>query len=184
MRIRVDGELTLRSVESADADTLFLVVDGHRAHLGAWLPWVEHTVSVADTRAFIALSRENEADGTGLAALIEARGELCGCIGLDAIDRFHRASELGYWLREDCQGRGLATRSAAALIGYAFSRRGLDLNRLGLRAAPDNHRSRALARRLGFREEGVLREAQRRHGRYSDLVLYSLLRGEYEARSP
>ncbi len=182
MRIRVDGELTLRSVESADAETLFLVVDGHRAHLGAWLPWVEHTVSVADTRAFIALSRENEADGTGLAALIEVGGELCGCIGLDAIDRFHRATELGYWLREDCQGRGLATRSAAALIGYAFSQ--LGLNRIGLRAAPGNHRSRALARRLGFREEGVLREAQRRHGRYTDLVLYSLLRREYETRAP
>ncbi len=181
MRIRVDAELTLRSVEASDADALFLVVDGHRAHLGAWLPWVEHTVSVADTRAFIALSRENETDGTGLAAVIEAGGQLCGCIGLDAIDRFHRTSELGYWLREDCEGRGLVTRAAQTLIGYAFSQ--LGLNRLGLRTAPENDRSRAVARRLGFREEGVLREAQRRHGRYFDLVLYSLLRRDYEASS-
>lgn len=181
MRLQIDPDTRLRSVEPTDAEALFLVIDGHRDHLRRWLPWVDRTYSAADTLAFIALSRENEADGSGLAALIEARDQLCGVIGLDAIDPANRSSEIGYWLREDCQGRGLATRAAAALIEYAFAR--LRLNRVAIRAACENRRSRAVAERLGFREEGVLREAERRGDRFVDVVVYSLLRRDGVAKS-
>lgn len=179
MRLEIDPDTRLRSVERSDAEALFLVIDGHREHLRRWLPWVDRTFSSADTLAFIALSRENEADGTGLAALIEARGQLCGVIGLDAIDPANRSSEIGYWLREDCQGRGLATCAAAALVEYAFGT--LGLNRLAIRVAAGNRRSRDVALRLGFREEGVAREAERRGDRFVDVVVYSLLRRD---RSP
>jgi ribosomal-protein-serine acetyltransferase len=56
----------------------------------------------------------------------------------------------------------------------------LRLNRVGIEAAPNNPRSRALAERLGFREEGVLREAERfADDDYRDLVLYSMLASEW-----
>jgi len=178
MRSRIDSDTTLRSVEITDADALFLVVDGHRSHLGAWLPWVDQTRSANDTRAFIETSIENEKNGTGLAAIIEKRGEICGVVGLDSIDVKNRSSHIGYWLREDVQRLGLATRAVACLTEYGFS--ALGLNRLDIRAAPENHRSRAVAERLGFREEGILREAERHGDRFTDLVSYSLLRREHE----
>ncbi len=124
------------------------------------------------------MSRETEAAGTGLAALIEQGGEICGVISLDSFDPANRSSEIGYWLREDCQGRGLATRAAASLIEYAFSV--LGLNRLAIRAATENHRSRAVAERLGFVEEGILREAAQRDHHFVDLALYALLRRDFE----
>jgi ribosomal-protein-serine acetyltransferase len=176
----VDSDTTLRSVEITDADALFLVVDGHRSYLRAWLPWVDQTRSANDTRAFIEKSIENEKNGTGIAAIIERRGEVCGVVGLDSIDVKNRSSDIGYWLREDLQGLGLATRAVACLADYAFTE--LGLNRLGILAAPENRRSRAVADRLGFREEGILREAERHGDRSTDLVSYTLLRREHENR--
>ena len=48
-----------------------------------------------------------------------------------------------------------------------------------IQAAVDNHRSRAIPERLGFREEGVRREAERVGDRYHDLVLYAILAPEW-----
>ena len=180
MQLKIDSNTKLRSVEIKDADALFRVVDAHRAHLRPWLPWVDRTRSADDTRAFIEKSIKNEEKGTGLAAIIEERDEICGAVGLDSIDEKNRSSDIGYWLRHDVQGRGLATRAVVCLIEYAFTT--LGLNRLGIRAAPSNRRSRAVAERLGFREEGILREAERHGDRFVDLVSYSLLRREHENR--
>jgi ribosomal-protein-serine acetyltransferase len=47
-----------------------------------------------------------------------------------------------------------------------------------VRAAPENRRSRAIPERLGFREEGQLREAERVKGRYLDSVVYGMLASE------
>lgn len=176
MFLHLGDDTTLRSVVPADGDALFLVIDGHREHLRPWLPWVDQTRVPADTAAFIAMSRENESAGTGLAAILESAGEICGVVGLDSIDRLQRASELGYWLREDCQGRGLMTRAARSLAEYAFET--LHLHRLVIRARVDNRPSRAVAERLGFRLEGILRGAERRAGGFVDVALYARLRSD------
>ena len=180
MRHKLDSDTTLRSVEIKDVEALFLVVDGHRSHLRPWLPWVDQTRSSDDTRAFVEMSIENEKNGSGLAAIIENRSGVCGVVGLDSIDVKNGSSDIGYWLREDVQGRGLATRAVACVIEYAFAT--LGLNRLSIRAAPENRRSRAVAERLGFQEEGILREAERHGDRFTDVVSYSLLRRDHENR--
>ena len=94
------------------------------------------------------------------------------------IDRENRTTTIGYWLAEDQQGRGLMTAAVKRLLEHAFDE--LRLNRVGIEVAPNNPRSRALAERLGFREEGVLREAERfGDDDYRDLVLYSMLASEW-----
>ena len=72
------------------------------------------------------------------------------------------------------------TRAVAALIEHAVS--ACDLNRIEIRAAVGNARSRAIPQRLGFQEEGTLREAERVGGAYLDIVVYSLLRSEWALR--
>jgi ribosomal-protein-serine acetyltransferase len=73
------------------------------------------------------------------------------------------------------------TRAVAALIEHAVSV--LELNRIEIRAAVGNARSHAVPQRLGFREEGTLRQAERVGGVYLDVVVFSLLASEWRAEA-
>lgn len=70
------------------------------------------------------------------------------------------------------------SRSVSAVLDEAFGR--LGLGRVSLRADVANERSRALARRLGFTEEGVLRQALAFPGGRRDAVVYSILASEWD----
>jgi ribosomal-protein-serine acetyltransferase len=65
------------------------------------------------------------------------------------------------------------TETVRALVDHAFGV--WELHRIEIAAAVDNARSRAIPQRLGFREEGVRRDAERHGDRYLDLVVYGLL---------
>ncbi|MFC4549128.1 MULTISPECIES: GNAT family N-acetyltransferase [Halorussus] len=90
----------------------------------------------------------------------------------------HDHGELGYWLLPEAQGNGYATEAATLVLDYAFETRGL--HRVYARIVDFNEASRALAERLGFREEGRLREHVFLNGAYRDTVLYGLLRVEWD----
>ena len=73
------------------------------------------------------------------------------------------------------------TAAVACLTGHAFDE--WRLNRVEIGVGPDNRRSRAIPERLGYREEGVLRSAERfDENDYRDLVLYAILASEWRAK--
>jgi len=72
------------------------------------------------------------------------------------------------------------TRACRALIDRGFGE--LRLHRITIHAAPDNARSRAVPERLGFTQEAVLRGAGKTAMGYVDLVVYSMLDQEWQAR--
>lgn len=69
------------------------------------------------------------------------------------------------------------TEAVRALTTHAFTV--LKLNRVEIRAAVGNVRSRAIPERLGFSQEGVARQAERIGDRYEDSVVYSMLATEW-----
>jgi RimJ/RimL family protein N-acetyltransferase len=86
-------------------------------------------------------------------AVVERGSDLVlGVVGVDG--QGDGAAELHYWIRSDHAGRGLTTEAAEAVI--AWSRRVLHLERLTLWAGRDNHASRRVAEKLGFRHVGPL----------------------------
>jgi ribosomal-protein-serine acetyltransferase len=171
----------LRLFESDHAVELFALVDTNRCYLRAWLPWVDSSKSVNDTSEFIAGSLHNFADLEGLAAGIWVADKLAGSIGVHDIDFHNRSAQLGYWLAEPLQGRGIVTDSCRAMIRYLFVER--DLNKIVIRCASDNARSRAIPESLGFQHEGRCRDAARLHDQLIDLEIYSLLRREWASRA-
>jgi ribosomal-protein-serine acetyltransferase len=172
-RYDLPGGCFLRLLEESDAAELYALIDGNRPYLARWLPWVEATRGPEDVLKFIRATRKQLADNNGFQAAIVDGANIVGVIGFHAIDWRHGSTAIGYWLAEDRQGRGTMTEAVRALVGHAFDV--WKLNRVEVRAAVGNVRSRAIPERLGFKEEGVLREAERIGERYEDSVVYSML---------
>ena len=173
----LSDDLRLELVEPRHAAELFHRVDENRGHLRRWLPWVDATRSAADILAFIERAQAQAGRNDGFQTAIVHRGAVVGMIGMHGIHWANRSTSLGYWLAEAAQGRGLMTQACRAYVGHAFG--ALDLHRVEIRAATANERSRAVAERLGFQLEGVVREAEWLYDHYVDHALYGLLRSEW-----
>jgi ribosomal-protein-serine acetyltransferase len=172
MRLEVADGCYLRLLEETDAEELYRLVDANRDHLAEWMPWAAGQ-TLEQTANFIhaSLRRHAERNGFEMGLILDER--MIGAAGFAGIDWVARATSVGYWLALEHQGRGLMTRAVKALVDHAFGE--LELHRVEIQAAEGNRRSRAIPERLGFQEEGTLREAERVGGRYLDLVVYGLL---------
>jgi ribosomal-protein-serine acetyltransferase len=180
LRHDLPGGCSLRLLEESDADALFAVIDANRDHLGQWLPWVSSERAPDDVLPFIRATRKQIADNDGLqTAIVDADGQIIGMVGFHGVDWVNRRTSIGYWLARDRQGQGTMTQAVRALVALALGT--WKLNRVTIQAAVDNARSRAVPERLGFRQEGTLREVERVEDRVLDHVVYALLADEWRA---
>ncbi len=179
--IDVDNDILLRQPVADDAAAMFALVDGNRAYLRQWLPWVDSVRTIEDERRAVVQSLAPDAESQELRFFVVYGGSLVGVIGLRGLTSASKAGEIGYWLSEDAQSKGIMTRSCTALLDYAFGRRGM--HRMQIRAATGNLRSRAIPARLGFTFEGVQREAELLYDHYVDLAVYGLLAQEWRKLS-
>jgi ribosomal-protein-serine acetyltransferase len=165
-----------RRLEESDADELYRLIEANREYLARWLPWAAG-LTFEGSVEFIRTVRRQEASNDGFQAALVSEGRIVGIAGFHSVNWPHRSTTIGYWLAEAHQGRGLMSRAVRALVDHAFGV--WDLHRVEIQAAVDNHRSRAIPERLGFREEGVRREAELIGHRYHDLVVYAILAPEW-----
>ena len=173
----IDDEVRLRLLAPRHADALFALVDSNRQYLRQWLPWLDINVAVSDTLHFIQMTQRQFADDSGFAAGIWYRDELAGVIGHNRIDWENRISWPGYWLAEGFQGKGIMTKSCRALISHAFTE--LNLNRIQIHCAVGNSRSRAIPERLGFQQEGIIRQAEWLYDKFVDHIVYGVLKSDW-----
>jgi RimJ/RimL family protein N-acetyltransferase len=127
----------------------------------------------------LALWRARREDASRQDFAIVAEGLHVGNCGLCHIDTFHRKCELWIYLGGG-YGRGDGARAMKLLMKRAFD--GLSANRLYLRVVSDNPRAAEFYRRLGFVEEGRLREDSRRGESYVDSICFAMLASEYSRR--
>ena len=174
MTLRVSDSIKLRQLTEVDAEELTLLIDRNRAYLREWLPWLDNSTSVTATARFIGRAIEQAEDDNGLTLGIRYDGKLAGVIGQHYVDSLNRRTEIGYWIDAGHQGRGIVTRATSRLVDFSFQEQ--DCNRVILQCAAGNIRSRSVAERLGFVQEGILREAEWLYDHYVDLVVYSKLK--------
>ncbi len=176
LRLDAGGGITLRDAIDADIMPLFAIIDRERDRLGRFLGWVADTRSADDVRAYFR-SQQQELEAARVRHLtILADDRLVGRISLEDIKRTEKKALIGYWLSAAVEGRGVMTRALLTVCDHAFGEIGLE--RLSLFTHPDNHRSQAVARRCGFRQEGVFRRAALLNGQWVDQVWFARLRDD------
>lgn len=177
-KLKVDDEIEIRMLEESDTETVFALVDRNREHLRRWLIWVDASDSPDITRQYIRDSKRRYENKEALAAGIWLNDELVGATGVVQYEWHNRIMEIGYWLSADQQGKGVMTKVVKALIDDAFAN--LKMNRIEIHCATGNTRSRAIPERLGFKPDGVMREAGLINGQFVDKVIYSMLASEWK----
>lgn len=177
--IIISPQLHLRPLEESDATAIHALKESNRDHLSQWMPWMDDEQTLQATLDFIkdGIAQNQKTRGPSYAIVYEKH--IAGCIALPTLDVKQHCASIGYWLSKELQGKGVVTCACQSLLQHSFEVWGL--NRLEIRAAEDNFKSRAIAERLGFTFEGILREREHYNGVYRNHVLYSLLKREYRA---
>ncbi|MET3574453.1 GNAT family N-acetyltransferase [Bhargavaea ullalensis] len=134
--------------------------------------------STADAMDEIAWYRSIHAEGTGIrwGITLKDSGKMIGSCGFLNREARHFRAEIGYELSHDYWGRGLAGEALRAVVHYGFNR--LQLERIEALIEPENGPSIKLVERNGFLREGLLRHYEYTQGKFDDLYMYSLLKGD------
>ncbi|NLE31732.1 MAG: GNAT family N-acetyltransferase [Bacteroidales bacterium] len=179
MELKVSDQITLRAVGLDDVEDIFRTIDTQRDYLGEWLPFVTLTQSVDFTRSFIQSILDTPFEVREHTFVVLYEGEFAGLVGFRDTDRANRKTEIGYWLSESYQHKGIVTKAVQTLITFAFE--AMSMNRVQIRCAVGNAPSRRIPIRLGFQLEGVERAGELfPDGRFRDLEVYSLLKNELD----
>ncbi len=178
MSIQVDDAISLEFLEEAHAASLFNLINDNRNYLKQWLPWVDNMQSVENAKAYITSCTKQATEKTDFGYAIMYRKKMAGRIGMHHINQQNKIGEIGYWLADDLQGKGIVKKCCTALIKYGFIN--LGLNRIEIKCAVGNNKSQAIPQKLNFKQEGILRQAEWLNGKFIDLYLYSMLKEEWE----
>ncbi len=108
---------------------------------------------------------------------LKGKNEIIGTIGFNNFTKGHRAN-LGYDLQKDYWNQGLITESLTAVIKYGFEK--LEINRIEAEVMPGNINSEKVLVKLGFKNEGLLRDWMLWDEKHYDMNMYSLLRNSKE----
>lgn len=171
--------LVLREIADADAADL-LSIHGDAEHM-KWfgsdpLKDIEGAQRLIQT---FATWREEPASGTRWGIQLRNTPGLIGTCGLFRWNRNWRTCVVGYEISPLHQGRGYMKEALTAAVSWGFQ--ALQLNRIEAQVHPDNRASLALLARLGFVEEGRLREVGYWAGSHHDLMLHALLKREWRS---
>jgi RimJ/RimL family protein N-acetyltransferase len=173
--------LTLRFVDSGDADALFRLFSDPEAlrywSSGPWLHMDQAHDNIAQT-----LKGYEEGASLRLAVVLTDTGELIGTTTLYAFDHRNHRCEIGYMLARPHWGRRYIGEALAALVEYGFET--LELHRIEADIHPDNLASGRILEALHFKLEGHFRERWFVNGEISDSMMYGLLRRDWDAAHP
>lgn len=179
MILHVDPHTRLDLIAAHHAERLFELIDRNRVYLRERLTFVDFMSSLTDVQQFVLWSKTRHEAGTEFAFVILSADAVIGRIGIYKIDGQHKIGEIGYWIAEKEQGKGIITRCSRAIIEFGFST--IDLNRLEIKCGTQNVKSKHIAEALHFTKEGIIRQGEYLNGKYVDLYLYSLLKKEYSS---
>jgi RimJ/RimL family protein N-acetyltransferase len=149
-------------------------------HYLRYYEWTERTPEAVRqfVGVFLAQQRERPRSRYQLAVTLTATGELIGNCGVRLPAAGAPAAELGYEIAPAQWGHGYATEAARAMVAFAFV--GLKVHRVAAWCVADNAGSIGVLRKLGFRQEGHLRQREFYKGKWWDTLVWAVLHDEWD----
>jgi RimJ/RimL family protein N-acetyltransferase len=177
MTIRFDN-FTLRPLEKNDAVQFLALIDNNRARLRDYFPNTSQQITDLGTCKKYIKQKTAEAGNREIYSfvLVDEKKDLQGLFILKNIDWWVPKGELAYFIDKDLEGKGIMTRALSEIVTYCFDT--LDMNKLFILTSTDNHASRKIAEKNGFKIEGILRQNYRIPSGLVDNVHYGLLKAE------
>jgi N-acetyltransferase len=170
-------ELMLRYAGREDAPALFeLASDPEVTKYFSWGPYTHQSQALAYIDSLTSKREQGERIEM---VIVHPEVGVIGVTGLSEFSLRDRRAVVGTWHGRKWWGSGANRQSKALVLALAFAR--LGLNRLTAWCGTDNVRSQKALERIGFVHEGVLRRWHVHDGVGKDVIVYSMLREEWEA---
>jgi ribosomal-protein-serine acetyltransferase len=175
--IPIDPDFHLEILHVSHSVQLCALTEKNRNHLREWLPWLDNSKTENDTKSFIKSTMKQYSDDLGFQVALVYRQNIIGITGFHPLNTSSHFGALGYWLSKDHEGHGLMTKANIKIIELGFNK--LNLNKVIIQCATENKKSRLVAERMGFKQDGILRQHEWLYDHYVDNVIYSLLKSEF-----
>jgi len=173
--IQVTEDIILNPLSVDDIFKIFNTLDTEREYMREWLPFVDSTQVVEDTANFVSHILQTE----DKQFTIWYKDKFVGLVGFKDTDINNKKIEIGYWLSQYVQGKGIMIQSVLRLLKLAFNE--MAMNRVQIKVAVGNRKSRNIPERLGFELEGIERDGELLvDNTYTDIAVYSLLKKEFK----
>lgn len=180
MSVIYGERVRLRAAERDDVKKFYVWVNDPEVtrYLSLYLPMS----TVDEENWFDSMTKRDQSEKTLVIEVRDGDGwKMIGNCGVFGIDQVNRLGELGIMLGEkDEWNKGYGTETMTLLLRHSFDT--LNLNRAYLQVYAENTHAKRAYDKAGFVEEGRLREAAYKHGRYDDVIVMSVLRSEWIAR--
>lgn len=172
--VLVSGDLTLRPIRNADWRELDRELELGRAWLQRWEATQPGVAARTDTRSAVRAMVSWMRRGESITCVMCWHDRIIGQVSVSQIAWGSlRSCSIGYWIAERMAGRGLAPTAVALMVDHLFAVYGM--HRIEICMRLENHASRRVAEKLGFRYEGVRRGYIHIDGGWRDHHVFALL---------
>ncbi|MEI7735309.1 MAG: GNAT family protein [Ferruginibacter sp.] len=181
MNLKVDDRIKLVLLDDIHATETFALINANRQHLRTWLPWVDNMRTIEIFESYIRKTKEETIAGTDFGFVIFEDERIAGRIGIHNIDHQTKTGAIGYWLGKEFENRGIITKACNAIIEFGFTQ--LALDRIEIKCATENYKSKAVPERLGFIQESILPQAEFVNDKILDLYVYALSKKDWAKKT-
>ena len=168
---------SIRLLTEQDIESYFNLVQKNRPRLEAFFTGTtSKTKTYEDTQVFLSdmVKRTKEKTYFPYIIIDDTNNSIAGFLDLKNIDWNIPKSELGCYIDENYEGKGIASEAVKVFCDYCFSE--FKFKKIFLRTHPSNLAARNIAEKCGFEVEGILRrEYKTTSGEIIDLIYYGKL---------
>lgn len=179
MKFKIKGEkIILRNIDKSDADSIYQHASNKKIFRYTSLPY---PYTKKDALEFVSKTqkelKEQNSYELGI-ALKDGKG-VVGMIAIANVDRENKLSaELGYWLGQKHWRQGITFEAVSLMLDMAFN--DLGLKKVFAKVMEPNKPSAKLLEKAGFKQEGFLRDYEKRNGQWMNVYYYGILKKEFK----